>query len=236
VKVCDERGQWGQVGAKPGDGDTVAAGVRGGGGVGEGCGGQGCQRQAEERGQAEEFPLWLWQSRGRLYTRLQLYQAQVLHAPAACLHPLIDTTAAACFCIMLHPLLHSPLPLQLTPATHITATNCEQCYLPQHTLPVPTAFGPVDVHISLAGSRVCKIAPDWQQCETVAAAAAAGTAGAGKGATAAAAPAAAGDGVLRSAGGAEGRVDARAVAAAAVQALRAGLEDGSVQLAVQNLF
>jgi hypothetical protein len=87
----------------------------------------------------------------------------------------------------------------------------------------------VDAHISLAGSRVCKIAPDWQQCETAAAAAAAGNA-------AAPAAAAAGDGVLQRAGETGGGVDARVVAAAAVQALRAGLENGSVQLAVQNLF
>lgn len=59
--------------------------------------------------------------------------------------------------------------LQLTPTTHITATACEQCYLPQHTVTVHTDYGPVDLHLSLAGSRVCKSTPNWQHCEQAAA-------------------------------------------------------------------
>jgi uncharacterized protein (DUF111 family) len=59
--------------------------------------------------------------------------------------------------------------LQLTPTTHITAMACEQCYLPQHTVTIDTAYGPVDLHLSLAGSRVCKSTPNWQHCEQAAA-------------------------------------------------------------------
>jgi hypothetical protein len=61
--------------------------------------------------------------------------------------------------------------------------------------------------LSLAGSRVCKATPDWQQCEQAAATAAG-----------------------------NGGVDAAAVAAAAVQGLQAGLEDGLIELGTQYLF
>ncbi|WIA23622.1 hypothetical protein OEZ85_000328 [Tetradesmus obliquus] len=58
--------------------------------------------------------------------------------------------------------------LQYTPATHITATPSEQCYLPHRTLPVQTAFGSIDVDLSLAGSNVKKVTPNWVQCQAVA--------------------------------------------------------------------
>jgi hypothetical protein len=63
------------------------------------------------------------------------------------------------------------------------------------------------MHLSLAGSRVCKATPNWQHCEQAAATAAG-----------------------------NGGVDAAAVAAAAVQGLQAGLEDGSIELGTQYLF
>lgn len=100
-------------------------------------------------------------------------------------------------------------PLQLTPSTHICATSCEQASLPQHTVSVSTAaYGPIDMHLSLAGSRVCKATPNWRQCEKAAAEV--------------------GDGVNAPA--------ASAVAAAAVQQLQAGLEDGSIELLTADLF
>lgn len=85
-----------------------------------------------------------------------------------------------------------------------------------HTVAVTTPYGKVDMHLSLAGSRVCKATPNWQHCEQAAAAAAAqGANGGGTGATS---------------------VDAAAVAAAAVQGLQAGLADGSIELGTQYLF
>lgn len=107
--------------------------------------------------------------------------------------------------------------VQLTPATRISATSCEQCYLPQHKLSVSTPYGTVDVSLSLAGSKVCKLTPDWQQCEQAAAAAAtaAGAANAAEG---------------------DCTVDAATVAAAAVAQLQAGLDDGSIDLGMQYLF
>lgn len=104
--------------------------------------------------------------------------------------------------------------LQLTPATRISATSCEQCYLPQHKMSVSTPYGAVDVALSLAGSKVCKLTPDWQHCEQ-AAATAAGAADAAEG---------------------DCTVDAATVAAAAVAQLQAGLDDGSIDLGTQYLF
>lgn len=108
--------------------------------------------------------------------------------------------AADCSCVCLCRLL------QLTPSTHISATSCEQASLPQHTVSVSTAaYGPIDMHLSLAGSRVCKATPNWRQCEKAAAEAGNG-------------------------------VDAPSVAAAAMQQLQAGLEDGSIELHTADLF
>jgi hypothetical protein len=115
--------------------------------------------------------------------------------------------------------------LAWTPATHISACAVEQLSLPQLALPVTTPYGQVDVQLSLAGSRVCKVTPAWSQCQDIAAAAkaahgsggASGAAGGGGGA-AAAAP------------------DAQAVAAAAVAALHAGMQDGSIQLHMQSMY
>ncbi|KAF6259798.1 hypothetical protein COO60DRAFT_1511278 [Scenedesmus sp. NREL 46B-D3] len=107
--------------------------------------------------------------------------------------------------------------LQYTPATHITASPSEQCYLPHRTVPVQTAFGAIDVHLSLAGSDVKKVTPNWDQCQL-----AAEQQQQRQGA--ATAEAAAGD------------VDAAAVAAAAVGALSEGLADGSIQLDAHLMF
>jgi hypothetical protein len=108
-----------------------------------------------------------------------------------------------------------PCRTQWTPATHITASHCERCYLPTTTVAVTTPFGgPIDVHLSMAGSRVCKVTPAWEQCAALAEAAAAAGGQAG-GST---------------------HADAAAVAAAAVQQLHAGLEDGLIALHAQYLY
>jgi hypothetical protein len=106
--------------------------------------------------------------------------------------------------------------LQYTPATHITASPSEQCYLPHRTILVQTAFGPINVDLSLAGSDVKKVTPNWDQCQ----AAAEQQQQQQQGAAAAAA----------------GSVDAAAVAAAAVEALSKGLQDGSIHLDAHLMF
>jgi hypothetical protein len=45
--------------------------------------------------------------------------------------------------------------------------------LPQYVLPVATPHGSINVGLSLTGSTVCKVSPDWHQCQQVAATAAA---------------------------------------------------------------
>lgn len=116
----------------------------------------------------------------------------------------------------------------MTPATHISASKIELSYLPQHKLSVSTPYGAIDVHLSLAGSRLCKITPDWEQCEQAAASAgkpAAAGSGSGSGG---------GDSVKTEGNGAV--ADAAGVAAAAVQALQAGLDSGEIELGTQYLF
>jgi uncharacterized protein (DUF111 family) len=102
--------------------------------------------------------------------------------------------------------------VQYTPATHITATPSEQCYLPSRTLPVQTAYGSIDVNLSLAGSDVKKVTPNWVQCQQAA------------------------EQQQQQHQGAATDVDAAAVAAAAVEALSEGLRDGSIQLDAHRMF
>jgi len=98
--------------------------------------------------------------------------------------------------------------LQWTPATHVTAAQCQQSYLPQHALTVTTTYGSIRVVLSLAGSSISKVTPDWDECQKAAAAAAAGPQS-----------------------GSEGAVAAADVAAAAVDSLHRGLADGTLRLA-----
>jgi uncharacterized protein (DUF111 family) len=110
--------------------------------------------------------------------------------------------------------------LQWTPTTHVTATRSEQSYLPQFTIPVTTAHGTIDVQLSLAGSSVRKVTPNWPQCQAAAEAAAAGATGDSK------------------VEGLEPKltIDAAAVAVAAVDHLHQGLEDGIIKLDAHLMF
>lgn len=112
---------------------------------------------------------------------------------------------------------------QWTPATSVTAQAAEACSLPQRVLPVHVPrFGVIDVSLSLAGSTVVKITPNFAACQAAAAAAAAAEAGVA-------------DGEAQQLGG-DGNADAAAVAAAAVAALEQGLADGTVTLDAHLIF
>lgn len=93
--------------------------------------------------------------------------------------------------------------------------------LPRRCVSVATAHGAVRVHVSLKGAEVFKASPHWPDCERAAAAAADAEPAVRAAATKAQN---------------SGPVSAEDVATEALLGLRAGLEDGSIDLGTRFLF